>query len=335
MIDSTSPEPTSPSGPAALSDGKTETLPPPASIPAAVLLTAGLFLLGLEFQFLMILAPLPLLRLGLRRGPRIQGGAAALSLTLVLGILSALATDPLLVTLAVALFAALIVVPVRLGLRGVLSGWGIGRTLLSVLIAEVSWALVVISYFVQKTILSPSAELFSFFDEGRRQWLALSATSGLSADWIADANRNLSMISEFWSRRYIVGFVVTVALTLAFLFSLVPRLSGRPADPGMATFRFEEFRNPFVMVFAFLIGGVGTAFGGGATRMLSSNLLLAVMFLCFLQGFSVVYAFLSRLPVGRWFRYFVYVLLVCAPIPVAVAGIGLFDEFFDFRRFRP
>ncbi len=308
---------------------------PPASLAGAVSFTVGLFLIALQFPLALILAPLPLLRLGLRKGPAIQAAGAAFALVATGAVLLAFESDASSLALVLAIFAASVVLPVRLALRGVSDGWGIGRTTISIVAAESAWCLAVGAYLTFEKGFSVGGEILGMFDEVRLQSIERLSEAGVSSTWIADFDKSLKMSGEFWSTRYLVLLVIACAIGLAFVLSMVPRLSGRPEDPALQAFRFEEFRNPFVLVFGFILGGVGSVMGGGPARFLASNLLGAVLFLCFLQGFSVVYAFLARIPVGRWFRCLVYLLIIQFPVSLAVAGIGLLDEFFEFRRFRP
>lgn len=309
--------------------------PPGASLPAAVLLTSALFLAGIQLPLVLLFVSIPLLRLGLRRGQAVQAAGAAFSLAATAAALLVLAGDADAAGLSVALFAATVLLPARLGLRGVVSGWGIGRTLVAILAAEVSAMALAAIHLTRNAGISIAGEVFSMFDETRRQMLATMASAGVPAGTIAEYDKTLRMAGDFWSRRYVWLAVVALGIGFAVVLALVPRLSGRPQDPSVLNFRFEEFRNPFLLVLGFILGGVGAVFGAGVVRFLSTNLLLSVVFLCFLQGFSVVYAFLARIPVGRWFRWLVYILMVQFPVSLAVAGIGLFDEFFEFRRYRP
>jgi uncharacterized protein YybS (DUF2232 family) len=300
-----------------------------------VFLSAGLFLLGLQLLPVLVAAPLPLLRLGLRKGAAIQAAGASLSLLVVAGIALLLGQSVEAMAIGVALFAAVVLLPVRLALRGVLSGWGVGRTLVSILAAETAWAVAAIAAVVRRSGISPTKELLATFDETRVQVLSTLAGAGLSPEKLAELDRGLREAAQFWSERFLVILVIAGGIGLAFVLGLVPRLSGRPEETPFREFRFEELRNPFVIVFGFILGGIGMVFGGGVTRLVAANVLSAVTFLCFLQGFSVVYAFLTRIPVGRLFRFLVYFLMIQFPVSLAVAGIGLFDGFFEFRRYRP
>lgn len=325
------PEPAPSSSP----EGAPATVFPSASMAGSVAASAALFLAGLQVPFVVFLAPIPLLRLGIRRGPALQAIGCAFALATVAAVLLGLDPNADSAALAMALFVAVGIVPARLGLRGLLDGWGIGRTLAATLAVEMTWIGMVLYSVSRSTGLTLADEVREVFDDSRRRLLETLESSGLSVENLDTLDRSLRSSAEFWGERYPFLAVLGFGIGLAVVFALVPRLSGRPDDPLVAPFRFEEFRNPFVLVFGFVLGGVGTALGHGIGRFLATNLLLAVLLLCFLQGFSVVYAFLTRIPVGRWFRVLVYILMIQFPMTLAVAGIGLFDGFFEFRRHRP
>jgi uncharacterized protein YybS (DUF2232 family) len=126
---------------------------------------------------------------------------------------------------------------------------------------------------------------------------------------------------------YIISVAVIVILNAALL-----RLYLRRRDPGwLDAGEFEGVRWPFGMAVAFV--ATGAAVLSPVLRPAAYNGLLILAFFFALQGLAVVSFYAQRLAAPPLLRAAVLVLVLINPwAPQILALIGLFDIWFDFRK---
>jgi uncharacterized protein YybS (DUF2232 family) len=126
---------------------------------------------------------------------------------------------------------------------------------------------------------------------------------------------------------YIIGAALVVLLNASLL-----RLYLRRRDPGwLDAGEFEGVRWPFVLAVAFV--GLGLAVLSPLLRPAAYNGLLILAFFFGLQGLAVVCFYAQRLAAPPLLRAAVLVLVLINPwAPQILALIGLFDIWFDFRK---
>ena len=126
---------------------------------------------------------------------------------------------------------------------------------------------------------------------------------------------------------YIIGAAVFVLLNASLL-----RLYLRRRDPGwLEAGEFEGVRWPFALAVAFV--ALGLAVLSPLLRPAAYNGLLIVAFFLGLQGLAVVCFYAQRLAAPPLLRAAVLVLVLINPwAPQILALIGLFDFWFDFRK---
>jgi len=130
---------------------------------------------------------------------------------------------------------------------------------------------------------------------------------------------------------YPAAYVIFVAVIVLLNASLL-RLYLRRRDPGwLDAGEFEGVRWPFVLAVAFV--GLGLAVLSPLLRPAAYNGLLIVAFFFGLQGLAVVCFYAQRLAAPPLLRAAVLVLVLINPwAPQILALIGLFDIWFDFRK---
>jgi len=126
---------------------------------------------------------------------------------------------------------------------------------------------------------------------------------------------------------YIIGAALVVLLNASLL-----RLYLRRRDPGwLDAGEFEGVRWPFVLAVAFV--ALGLAVLSPLLRPAAYNGLLILAFFFGLQGLAVVCFYAQRLAAPPLLRAAVLVLVLINPwAPQILALIGLFDIWFDFRK---
>jgi uncharacterized protein YybS (DUF2232 family) len=128
------------------------------------------------------------------------------------------------------------------------------------------------------------------------------------------------------------AFFLVMGAAIALGHALVLRLYLRRRDPGwLEGGEFERLRLPLVLSVVFVAAGAGVA--SPALRPFSYNVLLGLAFLYALQGVAVVCFYTRRLAAPPVLRAAVLILVLVNPwAPEVLALLGLFDLWFDFRK---
>jgi uncharacterized protein YybS (DUF2232 family) len=124
----------------------------------------------------------------------------------------------------------------------------------------------------------------------------------------------------------LLGWTVTLVLAALLRLWLARRGPRWLEGPG-----FEDLRLPIAVVAAFLVAGVAVL--SPPLRPPAYNALLVAGFLFGLQGLSVAVFYTNRMPGPRPLRAAIVVLMLLIPLGAQILALaGLFDNFFDFRR---
>jgi hypothetical protein len=101
------------------------------------------------------------------------------------------------------------------------------------------------------------------------------------------------------------------------------------------TLDYLRVRVPDMAVYPFILCGLLTLFRIDALRTWCYNILLILGFMYFLCGVSILAWYMARLGVPLVFKIlFCLLVLSYPPFALLAAGIGLFDQWFDFRKLR-
>jgi uncharacterized protein YybS (DUF2232 family) len=128
------------------------------------------------------------------------------------------------------------------------------------------------------------------------------------------------------------AFFLIVGAGIALGHALLLRLYLSRRDPGwLEGGEFESARLPLILSMLFV--GCGAAVLSPSLRPLAYNVLLILGFLYVLQGVAVVSFYARRLAAPPLLRAAVLVLVLVNPwAPQVLALLGLFDLWFDFRK---
>lgn len=104
----------------------------------------------------------------------------------------------------------------------------------------------------------------------------------------------------------------------------------RYSIPGIP---FDQWKVPELWIWGLILSGIGVLLAEGSLATAALNLLVVMLALYFLQGLAIVRYFFRTRRVSAPLRTLGYVLLATLnPLPVLVAGIGVFDLWIDFRK---
>ncbi len=173
------------------------------------------------------------------------------------------------------------------------------------------------------------------------------------ANRMADSNRALAAQSSMgrtalWLLTHspqVLPAMILLDIALVFVLSLMMfgRLSAwrafaetRVADSETRrTYLFRSLQLPEWLLFLFVIGGL-TPLLTGIPQRIAANVLAIMISLYLLQGLAIFRAILVRAQagyVGGTLAFFLLAMLCLTGIGlVLLAGAGLFDPFFDFRK---
>jgi hypothetical protein len=292
------------------------------SVLGAALGSAALFatpmLLPLLFP-LAVVSPFPLLVLRLRggRGTAMAAGSAAAALL-------AAAFSPLtgLVFLLLLAVPAVIMVDTMARGRGLLRGCAWAFALIALMLGT---ALLFANERMSAVMLDPFEYYRSpkFMDEVRG--------AGVPADQVEAWSELFAALSRAMSVVYPAAWLITGALiVLANATTLRLYLARR--DPAwLDGNEFERVRWPFALAVGFVLGGLAVL--SPVLRPAAYNVLLLLAFFFALQGLAVVAFYTRRLAAPPLLRWAVMVLVLINPwAPQILALLGLFDLWFDFRK---
>ena len=141
------------------------------------------------------------------------------------------------------------------------------------------------------------------------------------------------------------AMLVQMAVTFAFSLLMLGRLKtwreqvARRGNPeALGAYLFRNFALPEWLLFAFILGGL-TPLATGMLQRAAANVLAVVVFLYVLQGLAIFRFLLAAMGVGLPGLFLGFMLLALLTFtgllgPLLLAVAGLFDPFFDFRRFK-
>jgi uncharacterized protein YybS (DUF2232 family) len=186
---------------------------------------------------------------------------------------------------------------------------------------------------------SPFAEQVVEARADATKLVAALQAAGLPSDVIAAMGR--------WSdiRVFCLPAFLLISIVIVFVLSLVlfgrlqswrALLERRQAAAGSSPYLFRNFSLPEWLLFAFVIGGL-SPLASGMPQRIGANLLAVVSFLYLLQGLAIFRSFLAAAGAGFTSLFLAYVFLGVLTItgisPLVLSIAGLFDSFFDFRKF--
>jgi uncharacterized protein YybS (DUF2232 family) len=275
--------------------------------------------------FLPALAPLALIAALPLTIQRLQGGAASAWLAAALtAALVAAISEPL----AAAQFLLLLALPALLVAEALARGRGLLRGCawaFFALVAQFGLGLAT----APATMAEPMLESIDALRSDAR--LKQLAASGLQPEQLAEFKEQVGMVHDavvvVFPALLVIFAAVLVALNAALL-----RLYLLRRDPGwLEDGEFERVRFPLPLVVAFVLAGAAVALP--LLRPAGYNVLLVVAFFFALQGLAVVGFYARRLAAPPLVRVLALALVLLNPwAPQMLALLGLFDNWFDFRK---
>src|SRR5438309_3194021 len=294
--------------------------------PLFVFLPAALFFCGLRHgrRVALIALPIGALLASLLAVPAAQQTSAAAA-NMTLGYLVAL-------VLGVGL-PSLFVLPM------VQRGEPFGRVLLTSMLLSIAGLGVTEVMMRAAAATSPYAGYLASARASAEKIVVTYQQAGVSAD-ILRMIRNWLDIAIYCLPAFLL---IDVALMFVLSLVMIARLR---AWREFVEHRHTKFDSPYLfrklslpewLLFGFVVGGL-SPLASGMPQRIGANILAVVTFLYLLQGLAIVRSFLAAAGagfVGVTFAYLLLGLLTLTGIgPLLLSIAGLFDSFFDFRKFK-
>ncbi|RPI10296.1 MAG: DUF2232 domain-containing protein [Zetaproteobacteria bacterium] len=305
----------------------TRWLAAPAEAVLAGLLAVGLFASGSYFPMfgllLSLLCLLPFVAVGLRHGRR--------TLLLALGVATLVLVVPVSVQQGVVFL-------LEFGVPALVLEAGLRRGARTEIVVIGVAAVLAVGGITVLTLVSgrwddPTAAVAQHLDSLLIDMEALTARMGLSdAAGAPDAGtRELrGVLLAAFPGLLFVGSLLTAAGYVFALQAAVRRWPDRLVSARAAAFRWEL---PEALVWAFIGSGAMFLTGMPGLRFVGLNGLIVLLGLYFLQGLSIAAFLFRRFQLPRFLATLSVIVLVFQPFfTLLVAGLGLFDVWFAFRR---
>jgi hypothetical protein len=187
----------------------------------------------------------------------------------------------------------------------------------------------VVLFFAGDTLARQSVAVFdplqseAFLSELKAGGMPAEAVGEFS-EYVASARAAMAIV---FPAVWMIGAALVVIANAGLL-----RLYLLRCDPGwLEDGEFERLRFPLMVVPVFVLAGASVALP--VARPAAYNVLLVVAFFFALQGLAVVAFYARRLAAPPLLRFAVLLLVLANPwAPQILALLGLFDNWFDFRR---
>lgn len=296
---------------------------------------------------LFVFVPTVLFHCGIRNGRRaaaiaLIAGAAASGL-LLMQVTQLATTTPaeakmslasLLGLVATVGIASLIVLP------RVERGEAFGRVLVAALLISIGGIALTEAGMRAASGFSPYQEQVVRAEQSADEFIALYG-KGLPPDAIRTMHALWKMGVACLPALFLIQIVIVFVLSLVMFGRLkswrevaATRQAGTPAD---GVYLFRNLALPEWLLFAFVLGGL-TPLVSGLVQKVAGNVLAVTIFLYLLQGLAVFRWLLAAVGAGFTGIVFGYVMLAFLTIlgvaPLLLTVAGLFDSFFNFRKFR-
>ena len=183
--------------------------------------------------------------------------------------------------------------------------------------------------------LSPSEIIVALLREQFEAASILHNEIGSQAEDAQAANQFAEAFVQAVARIYPALMVIGMGLIVILNVMLARPLFERLGLDYPEFEPFERWKAPEKMVWGLIVAGFGSLFASGTPQTAAVNCLLVMVVVYFFQGLSIGIFYLNKYRVPLLLKGILYILVVIQQLLVLMlAVVGLFDQWFDFRRLR-
>ena len=293
---------------------------------------------------MLVFVPAALIHCAIRNGRRAAWATLVFGVTVAALYVAAMPASPAdaakMAWTYVAAVALAIALPAMVVLPLVERGEKFGRVLVMLLIGSTIG--LAVTEIGSRALLSysPFAAQVAQAQQTSAQFVQLYRSKGMPSDMVALAERWIGYST------FVLPGVILINMTLVFILSLLmlgrlkawrERVAQRADSEALGAYLFRNFALPDWLLFAFVLGGL-TPLATGMLQKVAANMLAVVAFLYILQGLAIFRFVLVAMNAGIAGTLLGWVLLGFLTItgvgPLLLGVAGLFDPFFDFRKFK-
>jgi hypothetical protein len=190
---------------------------------------------------------------------------------------------------------------------------------------------------------SPYAQRLALEMDTNRAVVAAYETAGYPASTVTLARRLLDIRIEVLPANFLIEVIVVFVLSLIMFGRLGALRDFRARDkkpavspsisPSIRSYLFRNLSLPEWLLFAFVLSGLAPLLTGMSQKV-AANVLAVVGFLYLLQGLAIFRSLLVAVGASGIGALFGYLFMLFMTVTWMGSIAGLFDSFFDFRKFR-
>jgi len=167
------------------------------------------------------------------------------------------------------------------------------------------------------------------------QTASLYEKAGIKGEDLKEYRQAMEEAGKLIGRIYPSLVVVSLAFIAGLNLLLLRKAAARLPEPP-AVGDFVRFKNPEPLVWVLIVAGFAVLVPNPLATTAALNVLVVTIALYVIQGLAIIAHFFNRFAGPRFMRVVFYVVLALQPyLAIAVAALGIFDIWGDFRTPRP
>ncbi|HYS44343.1 MAG TPA: YybS family protein [Geobacteraceae bacterium] len=183
--------------------------------------------------------------------------------------------------------------------------------------------------------VNPHVQVLKEIQSSIAQVAPLYEKAGIKGEDLKSLQQNMEEAGRLIGRIYPALVVVSLAFIAGLNLLLLMKTAARLLEPS-AIGDFVQFKNPEQLVWVLIVAGFAVLVPNPLATTAALNVLVVVIALYSVQGLAIIAHFFNRFAVPRFMRVVFYVVLALQPyLAIAVAALGIFDIWGDFRTPRP
>ena len=210
-------------------------------------------------------------------------------------------------------------------------GWPWDRSVALSVIVVVLFSFLALAVYAGMTGSTITGQIDQFAETQVEQAMAIYETADLTPEQIEELKSAAERMAGYLRYAYF-GAAVTITGLLAMLQLWLLSVASRK-HYSIPVENFSEWKAPELLVWPLIGAGFASYFAESELKQAGINLLIILLPIYFLQGLAIVNHFFNRRQISPIMRGCGYVLIAFLnPMPLIVAGLGVFDLWVDFRK---
>lgn len=175
------------------------------------------------------------------------------------------------------------------------------------------------------------AQMLKVIHTSISQTASLYEKAGIKGEELKEFRQGMEQAGTLIGRIYPSLVVVSLAVIAGLNLLLLRKASARLPEP-LPVGEFILFKNPEQLVWVLIAAGFAMLVPNPLVTTAALNVLVVTISLYFIQGMAVIAHLFTRIAVPRFARVLFYLVLTLQPyLAVAIAALGIFDIWGDFR----